>query len=102
MGDAEALLQVLQVGSEDEVVVELQSLQVTDEVVVVVGAGVLGSHELQLLSAEAAEISDNKETRVVLDPRKSDWEGMMLVGQSYERIEVSRNSSLGRRKGLGR
>lgn len=60
--------------------VELHSLQVAEGVVVVVAAG---SHSPQLLaaaeSARAAEIRENRVTNVVLDPRKSDWEGMMFV-----------------------
>lgn len=61
----------------------LQSDQVEVVVVVVVAAG---SHVPQLSSAEEAEIKDNKETRVALDPRKNDWEGMVLVYQGNERM----------------
>lgn len=52
--------------------------------VVVVVVAAAGSHVPQLSSAEEAEIKDNKETRVALDPRKSDWEGMVLVDQGNE------------------
>lgn len=80
------------------VVVEDQSLQVEEVVgvVVVVVLEELGSQEPQPLTvvvvvsgmelgvAEVEAIKDNKETRVVLDPRTNDEEGMMLVGYSKE------------------